>query len=208
VVRLAYSRVAMFLFVWGTFLAIFASSGLIPSVLEPGRIGLLLSKPVSRTTLLLGRYVGNVLIVSLNIVYLIGSIWLIVGWKTQLWYPEFLFTIPITIFVFAVLLCVVVLIGVVFESAAVAVMVPIALMLMSAILAQKDRVVRLLSSEWSRDMWLTLYWTLPKIWDLGRIMSNLISDRQAEWWMATWSSAAFGAVVLAGAVQVFRRRDY
>ena len=48
VVRFAYAKVAMFLYVWETFLAIFASAGLTPSILESGRIGLLLSKPISR----------------------------------------------------------------------------------------------------------------------------------------------------------------
>ncbi len=44
----SYSWVSVILYIWGTLLAIFASSGLIPSVLEPGRISLLLSKPVTR----------------------------------------------------------------------------------------------------------------------------------------------------------------
>jgi ABC-type transport system involved in multi-copper enzyme maturation permease subunit len=208
VVRFSYSRVAMFLFVWGTFLAVFASAGLIPEVLEPGRIGLLLSKPVRRPTLLLGRYIGTTLLVSTNIVYLIVSIWVIIGLKTGLWYPEFLSAIPITIFVFAVLLCVVMFIGVAFESSSVAVMTVTALMLMSAILAQKDRVVKLLASEWSRDVWTGLYWILPKVWDLGSAMTHLISDREASWITPAWTSALFGVVVLGAAIQIFRTRDY
>ncbi len=207
-VRLSYSRVAIFLYIWGTFLAIFASAGLIPSVLEPGRIGLLLSKPVSRVTLLMGRFTGNILLVTANVLYLILSIWVIVGWKTGLWFPEFLITIPITVFVFAVLLCVVTLIGVAFESSSVAVMVAVALMLISAVLAQKDNVVKLLGSQWSRDLWTGLYWILPKVWDLGRAMMSLISDRQAAWITPAWTSGVFGLLVLAGAIQIFRKRDY
>lgn len=207
-VRVSYSRVAIFLYVWGTFLAIFASAGLIPSVLEPGRIGLLLSKPASRAALLLGRFVGNLLLVTANVLYLILSIWVIVGLKTGLWYPQFLITIPLTIFVFAVLLCVVTFIGVAFESASVAVMAAVALMLISALLAQKDNVVKLLNSEWSRQLWIALYWILPKIWEVGRAMMSLISDRQAEWVTPVWTSAAFGLVVLAVAFRIFHRRDY
>jgi len=208
IVHLAYSQVALFLYVWGTFLAVFASAGLLPSVLEPGRIGLLLSKPITRPVLLMGRFLGNLLIIAANIGYLILSIWVIIGLKTGFWDPAFLLTIPITVFVFAVLLCVVVFIGVAFESAPVAVMVAAALMLISGILAQKDKVVRLLSSEWSRDLWIWLYWASPKVWDLGRAMMNLISDRSAEWWAPAWTSAVFGIVVLAGAIQIFQKRDY
>ena len=40
-VRGVYGGIATFLYTWGMFLAVFASAGLIPSVLEPGRIELL-----------------------------------------------------------------------------------------------------------------------------------------------------------------------
>lgn len=208
VVRFAYSKVAMFLYVWETFLAIFASAGLTPSVLEPGRIGLLLSKPVSRPLLLMGRFLGNTLIIACNVTYLILSVWIIVGLKTGLWFREFLITIPITILIFTVLLCVVVLIGTAFESAAVAVMVTFAIILMSAVLAQRDMFLKLLDAEWARQLWLLLYWTFPKVWDLGRTISDYISNRQAEWFQAAWTSALFGVAVLGAAIQVFRKRDY
>src|SRR6185437_10563690 len=70
-VNSSYSWVSIVLYIWGTFLAVFASAGLIPSVLEAGRISLLLSKPLTRTRLLMGRYLGNIAVVSLNHIYLI-----------------------------------------------------------------------------------------------------------------------------------------
>src|SRR5579872_5207735 len=69
-VRGVYGAIATFLYTWGMFLAVFASAGLIPSILEPGRIELLLSKPVSRTHILVGRFAGNVLVVSCNVILL------------------------------------------------------------------------------------------------------------------------------------------
>lgn len=208
-VRVSYSWVSIALYIWGTFLAVFASAGLVPSVLEAGRISLLLSKPLSRTMLLAGRFVGNFLIVALNHVYLIGCVWIIIGLKTHLWEPRFLLAIPISLFMFAVLLCVVLLIGVVFESAALSVMGPVALMLISAILAQRDVVVRLLSSEWSRQLWMVLYWIVPKFHDLGAAMRQVILlDRHADWWMPVWTSAIFGVAALSSAVLVFKKRDF
>jgi ABC-2 type transport system permease protein len=135
-VRGVYGGIATFLYTFGMFLAVFASAGLIPSVLEPGRIELLLSKPLSRTHILLGRYAGNVLVVSCNIIYLVLGVWIILGVKTGIWSPTFLIAIATTTFIFAVLLAVVVLIGVLFESAALATMVTVALMIISPILAQ------------------------------------------------------------------------
>jgi ABC-type transport system involved in multi-copper enzyme maturation permease subunit len=78
-VRQVYAGIATFLFTWGTLIAVFASAGLVPSVLEPGRIELLLSKPVTRRHILLGRYLGNLLVVAANSLYLVLGIWTILG---------------------------------------------------------------------------------------------------------------------------------
>jgi ABC-type transport system involved in multi-copper enzyme maturation permease subunit len=208
-VNISYAWVSIVLYIWGTFLAIFASAGLIPSVLEAGRISLLLSKPLTRTMLLMGRYLGNVLIFLINHVYLICSIWIVIGIKTHIWDTRFLLAIPISVFIFAVLLCVVVLIGVVFESAALSVMVPAALMLISAILAQRQIVIRLLDSDWSRQLWLAFYWIIPKFFDLGAAMKQIVQyDRDANLITPVWTSAVFGLVVLSGAIYVFHKRDF
>jgi ABC-type transport system involved in multi-copper enzyme maturation permease subunit len=49
--------IASFLYGAGMFIAVFASAGLIPTIFEPGRIELLLSKPVTRYHILLGLYI-------------------------------------------------------------------------------------------------------------------------------------------------------
>jgi ABC-type transport system involved in multi-copper enzyme maturation permease subunit len=208
-VNVSYSWVSIALYAWGTFLAVFASSGLIPSVLEAGRISLLLSKPLSRTSLLLGRYAGNLMVVALNHTYLVLGVWIILGLKTDIWAPRFLLAIPVSIFLFAVLLCVVVLVGVISESAALSVMAPIGLSLISVLLAQHELVIRLLSSEWSRQLWMFFYWILPKVFDLGNAMRQaILFDRHAAWIAPVGTSAAFGAIVLAGALRIFQKRDF
>lgn len=208
VVRGVYGGIATFLYTWGLFLAVFASAGLVPSVLEPGRIELLVSKPVSRAHILLGRYAGNVLVVSCNVAFLVLGIWTILGVKTGIWSPMFLVSIATTIFTFAVLLTVVVLVGVLFESAALATMVTVALGIMSPILAQTSLMMRLLSSEWSRQIWRTLYYSLPKVYDLGTTTLDAIQSRTFNGFMPIWTSALFGAVVLSAALAVFSRRDF
>ena len=207
-VRGVYGGIATFLYTWGMFLAVFASAGLIPSVLEPGRIELLVSKPVSRTHILLGRYAGNVLVVSCNVIFLVLGIWTILGIKTGIWSPSFLISIATTIFIFAVLLAVVVLVGVLFDSAALATMITVALMIMSPILAQTNLMMRLLSSEWSRQIWRTLYYSLPKVYDLGKMTLDAIQSRTFNGFMPIWTSALFGLLVLWAALIAFARRDF
>ena len=207
-VRGVYGGIATFLYTWGMFLAVFASAGLIPSVLEPGRIELLLSKPVSRTHILLGRYLGNILVVSCNVIFLVLGVWTILGVKTGIWSMTFLVSIATSIFIFAVLLSVVVLIGVIFESPALATMITVGLMIMSPILAQTSTMLRLLSSEWSRQIWRTLYYALPKVYDLGKMTLDAIQSQTFEGYMPIWTSALFGVVMLCAALAVFARRDF
>lgn len=208
IVRNVQASIATFLYSFGMFLAVFASAGLIPSVLEPGRIELLLSKPVSRAHILVGRFAGNVLIVAANTTYLVLGVWLILGIKTGIWAPAFLAAIATTTFIFAVLLAVVVLIGVLWESTALATMVAVALMIISPILAQYQLMDRLLSSQWSRNVWHGLYYLLPKVYDLGKATLDLVNGRPVDSLTPIWTSALFGLAVFSGALYVFQKRDF
>jgi len=207
-VRQVHAAIAAFLFTAGMFLAIFASAGLIPSVFEPGRIELLLSKPIERYQILIGRYIGNLLVIAANVCYLVPAVWVILGLKTGIWTYGFLWSSAFTIFVFAILLTVVLLIGVLWESAAIATMVSFGLILVSPILAQKSLLERLLSSEISRNVVRVLYYVLPKVFDLGRITRELVLGNSITSWMPIWSSALFGFVIFSASLIAFSRRDY
>lgn len=207
-VRQFQGGVASFLYVAGMGLALFASAGLMAGTFEPGRIEWLLSKPVSRVRILMWRYAGNVLVVALNVCYLVLGVWLILGWKTGVWDANFLAVALTTIFMFMVLLSVVTLAAVLTGSAALATMVAFALMVLSPILAQHKLMVKLLDSEFWRDVWRAMYYALPKVFEVGRINMNLLRDRAIESWMPVWSSALFAVVVLATALFAFSRRNY
>jgi ABC-type transport system involved in multi-copper enzyme maturation permease subunit len=209
VVRAFSAGVSVFLFTWGLALAVFASGSLIPSLLEPGRIELLLSKPVSRPVILLSRYAGILLVVALNVLYLVCGVWLILGWKTGVWHGEILVAAPATIFLFASFLSLITWVGVVWESAAVSVMAPMALMLISPVLSQQDVVVKLLSSEWSRTVFKAIYWIPPKFYDIGRVTMQFVRQRPVDdFAAAVWTTAAFGCVMLAAGLWVFVKRDF
>ncbi len=203
-----YASIATFLYTWGLFLAVFASAGLVPSLLEPGRIELLLSKPVARYHILLGRYLGNLLVITLNIAYLVLGVWVILGTKTGMWGPRFLVAILCAVFIFAVMLSVVFLIGVLFESPALAVMVTAALMILSPILAQTSLAMKLLSSEWSRQVWRGLYEALPKVYDVGRFTIDVVARNKVGGFSAFVTSTIFAVVIMSAAIYVFHKRDY
>jgi len=207
-VHQAQGVIAMIMYFAGMALSCFASAGLVSAVFEQGRVELLLSKPVSRTHLLLGRYAGNVLVVATNIVYLVFGSWIIFGLKTGVWGAGFPLSSLCTIFIFGVLLALIVLIGVLWDSAAIAIMASFAIMIVTPILAQKSTLERLLSSEWSRDVVRVLYYALPKTSDVSIIIWNLILHQPVASWMPVWSTAIFGAVVLALGLWRFERRSF
>src|SRR5581483_12317256 len=107
--------------------------------------------------------------VACNLFYLILSIWIIFGIKTGIWHTGFLISGLSTLFVFCVLLSVSLLVGVLWESAAVSIIATFGVMVISLIVSAKSMWERLLSSEWSRDIVRGLYYALPRIVDIDQI---------------------------------------
>jgi ABC-type transport system involved in multi-copper enzyme maturation permease subunit len=207
-VRQAHAAIAAVLYGFGMLLAVLASAGLIPTVFEPGRVELLLSKPVERYHILLGRYAGNLLLIALNIFYPVLALWTIFGVKTGIWTPGFLWSSVLTLFMFAVYLSVVLLIGVLWESAVVATMVTFGLMIISVIVYNRIAIAKLLSSEISRNMVRGLYYALPKAVDIGQMVRHIVLGQAIDSWMPVWSTAIFGLVCLTGGLYIFQRKNY
>jgi ABC-type transport system involved in multi-copper enzyme maturation permease subunit len=208
IVRGAHAAIAGLLYGFGMLLAILASAGLIPTIFEPGRIELLLSKPIERWHILLGRYLGNLLVIALNIFYPVLSLWIIFGVKTGIWTAGFLWGSVLTLFMFAVYLSVILLVGVVWESAVVATMVTFGMIILSIIVYNKSTIERLLSSEWSRNMVRGLYYVLPKVVDVGQILGRIVQEKPIESWMPVWSTALFGMACLGSGLWLFERRNF
>ena len=53
-----------------------------------------------------------------------------------------------------------------------------------------------------------LYYALPRIFDIGNINNNLITNQPITDWAAVWTTAAFGVVMLAASLFFFARRDF
>jgi ABC-type transport system involved in multi-copper enzyme maturation permease subunit len=201
------------LFMLGTFLALFATAHLVPRLQEKGTIDLYLSRPVGRTKLLLSRYSGGLLLAAANLIYLIGSIWLIVFWKTGVAHPRFLLGGVVILFTIACLVAFAFLIGVVTSSTAVSLMVTYAIFFFAALLAAREKIAAAVSSEFSANLVRVLYWIFPKTAELGRATVSLVSGGmhgvgpEAPFGVYA-STALFGIVSLALASWRFSRKDF
>ncbi|KAA1260043.1 ABC-2 family transporter protein [Rubripirellula obstinata] len=93
------------------FLGILVTASIIPDMLQPGSLHLLLSKPVSRTLLLLSKFVGGCAFVLLCVTQLVIGLYLIAGLRLDIWNLRLLWCIPVSVFLFSVFYSVSVLAG-------------------------------------------------------------------------------------------------
>jgi ABC-2 type transport system permease protein len=209
------SGFSAFLYLVGTFLAVFATAHLVPRLQEKGTIDLYLSRPVGRVPLLLSRYAAGLLLAAINLVYLIGSIWAIVIWKTHVVHPRFLFGGGVILFAIAALLAFAFLIGVVTSSTGVSIMTTYGVFFFSALLAGHDRIAAAVSKQWQANLVHALYWIFPKTAELGQAVVAFVAAGQAPvrlqhslGWLPFATTGAFALVCLASASVLFRRKDF
>jgi len=201
------------LFMLGTFLALFATAHLVPRLQEKGTIDLYLSRPVGRTKLLLSRYSGGLLLAAANLLYLIGSIWLIVFWKTGVAHPRFLLGGVVILFTVACLVAFAFLIGVVTSSTAVSLMVTYAIFFFAMLLSAREKIAAAVSTEFSANLVRTLYWIFPKTAELAQGTVALVSDgahgvAPVDPLAVYGTTALFGILSLLLASWRFSRKDF
>lgn len=206
---------SVFLYFVCTFLAIFATAHLVPRMQEKGTIDLYLSRPVSRVNLLLSRYVAGLILAGSNVLYLMGSIWLIVAWKTHVANPRFLLGGSIIFFVIAVLLAFAFLVGVFTSSTAVSIMTTYGIFFFGLMLAAHDRIAAAVSKEWQASLIEGMYWFFPKTAELGQAVVALVGGEELPERVLRvltpapfLTTAAFGVGCLVLASWLFTRKEF
>ncbi len=199
---------AGFLFGVGLFLSIFATANLVPVMLEKGYVDLLLSKPLSRPALFLGRYLGALSVVVLNLFFLVGGVWVLLGWKTGIWKPGLLLAGVIIVLTYAILLGFMMLVGVLTRSSSITIMLSYVLFPLAGLLAVRENITVMLTSRVAIALIDGLYHLLPKITGLARIMGELAMGKPVASYAPLASSLVFGGACLALAVFTFCRKDY
>ncbi len=200
--------VSILLFSGGLFMSLFATSNLIPSMLQNGNIDLLISKPLSRFQILGGRFLGAVAIVAFNVFYLVVFSWLILSLKSGIWNWGFLlagFTIVIT---FSILYALMTFLGIITRSSAFSLMITYAIIFFSPLLLQRDKIYALLSNKIYGHLIDGLYYFLPKTAELGALTQGLVRGVETTAWPALWSSLAFGVFMFVVSSILFSRKNF
>ncbi len=198
------------LYAGGLFLSIFTVSSFIPNMLEKGTIDLLLSKPISRLELLLGKFFGGTIVIFVNVAYLIIAIWLMISLKFGIYNFEFLYTITLITFIFMVLYVLIMLIGVLTQSSILAMILSyLIFFILSPILSAKGQITTsLITSEVGKAIITFLYYIVPQTSELGSITMGLAAGQSVQSWTPVLTTGLWGIVIFTCTVYIFQRKSY
>jgi hypothetical protein len=191
----------------GILLSLFASAGLFSDLQAPGRVELLLAKPVGRLRILFGHVLGVVAAIAALVVYLMGGTWLIMSLKSGVWNPRFLLSILIVIGMFGVMYAAVLLMSVWTRSTALSLIVAYGLIFVSLVLAGAAEIAPMLGPVGEPVFW-GLYHVLPNFAEVTEVVTALAKGVAVGSWYPLISSLLFAGATYALAGSAFVRRDF
>jgi len=200
---------------WIIFFGVFGIAGLIPEMLEKGTVDLFLSKPLSRSELLLARASGGLAGMSLILAYFIFGIWLVFGIKLGIWHWAFLSSVLYLIYAFAGLFSVVTLSGLITRSTGFTIMVTFVFTIISWGLEVREKGLYHLWDNVVYHRFLdAIYYLTPQfnamLDNSTRIIGkNPFVPAAPEFTFAPFIYSFFSMALLYGAaVLYFKRQDY
>ncbi len=197
------------LFHVGLFLSIFAVSGFIPALLEKGNVDLFLSKPVSRTQLILGKFFGGAFMVFLNVAWLVGGIWILFGLFLDVWSFNILVTIFTITFAFASIYGIIILTGILTKSSIMAMMISYLIyFVFSPLLRYRESIAGLTDSKVTEYMLDALYYIFPKISELGDITVQILIGSSNYSYQPVITTLLFTILILATSIFIFGKKDF
>ncbi len=205
-----WTVVSAILYIMTVCVGIFATTGFITSQMEKGTIDLLLSKPVPRWLYIIGRYVGSLSIIFLEVLWFILGMWVVVSISLGSWDTGFLWSIFFIMLGFAGIYSVVVLISVLSRSSALSIVIGIGLFFISWIIAAArgiEKVVSTGSKSTLNYVADVLYYIFPQTADMSGNMKNAIVGSPIEW-LPVLLIVALTAAYISVSVYAFNKKEF
>lgn len=196
----------------GLLLFIAACAGYFPDLLAAGAVDVVLSKPISRTRVLLSKYVGGLFLYSAAMVIVAVTLFVGLGLRLGVWNTGLFMALPLSIFSAAVLFALLSLAGIVMRSTALCVVIGYFLYLIVdtglGVLMQLQVSGMLDEISWLETSAKWARYTLPNFEMLKSGALSHILDVPPLPWAPTLIALAWLVGALALANFVFRRRDF
>jgi ABC-type transport system involved in multi-copper enzyme maturation permease subunit len=188
---------------------IFATAGVIPDALEKGTVDLYLSKPIARWELLLGKYLGAVVAICVNVLYFMIGAWLIFGLKCHLWDLRLVLSTLTITFMFACLYAIVAFLAVLTRNTAVSIiLVYLYLFVLGPVLQNREATLYLISeNNIYRGILDGLYYIFPQLDAMRTSGAKQILAQEMDWKPFVQSLLSAALFFFGGAV-LLKRRDF
>ena len=154
----------------GLMVMIIATAGFFTAFVERGAIDVLLSKPMTRAKLFIGKYLGSMVFVLLQASLFGGLTFMVMGVRWGTWLPGYLLMNPLLVILFSYLYCVSVWVAVTMRSTIAAIVLSMGAWVAFTGVQQIDDVLELYP-QW-REQRTGLYtlralrWVVPKTQDI------------------------------------------
>jgi len=99
-------------FTFAMLLFLGASAGYFPAMLESGAVDIVLSKPIDRLRIYLGKYVGGLVLFAGAMTITYGLLFVGLGFRLGVWMPRIFLLLPLQVFAGAVLFAMIAALGV------------------------------------------------------------------------------------------------
>ena len=173
----------------GIIMALIATAGIFPSLMQPGAIDVVLAKPISRPMIFLGKYVGSMVFVTVQATVFVVLTLLVVGLRWHYWLPGYLWSIPLIVVLFSYLYACCVLFAVMTRSGMTALLLTMVAWfvmwipqttygLLVSLPATSGGEVQI-DEKWVRAS-SAVRWIVPKTQDIPVIAGNLIGAATAS----------------------------
>ena len=215
----------------GMLLLLLWASGFLPEFLQPQAASMLLTKPVPRWALLVGKFCGVLAFTAAQITVFVVGTWAALGLRTGVWHPGYLVCIPLLTLQFAVLYSFSALLAVWTRNTVVCVVGSLVFWAACASV-NVGRLGAVLQTERSQtptiapiaqDLLEVGYWVLPKPVDLEAVSREALRTEQhfrpmpelkalesgrSSLVLSVLTSLLFSAAVIGVAARRMARMDY
>jgi ABC-type transport system involved in multi-copper enzyme maturation permease subunit len=209
-VRSIYSGIGNFYYAAAILLAIFITSEIVPSMMEKGVIDLLLSKPLSRVTLLFGKVLGGLVVVVALLGYFTVGAWLIVSVATGIWAGGFLWSLVPILLSFMSLYALMVFVGLLTRSGTLGMILSyLFFAILSALFYSREELLfQFVTNEMWRGVVTFCYYVTPQLRDMTEIAANVIQEKAITNYIPFVNVIGFSIALLGASAITFARKEF
>lgn len=196
-------------FLWMlVFLSVMATAGLVPNMLSRGRAEFFLSKPVSRSQLLISK-VWGIWVTYGGLVAICGLVGILVIYLTHGFFTtDLLWLIGGHMVIFGIWLSITVAVGIYSGSTSISFMAVFLIWVAQWVLSFREWIQQIVSSKALDQLIDVLYYIVPKTGEIENIVKRMALGAGVESLTPLYSSLLFAAVMYGVAIWLFGRKDY